>query len=239
MMETSAGPRTTTPILALDAGSARRAIELAESVPSAIFVKVGLQLFTSAGPDVVRALTALGRRVFLDLKLHDIPNTVAHAVRAAAALDVEMLTLHASGGRAMLDAARTAASNGHPGPRLMAVTLLTSLSAADAADAFGRESLDTADEAARLAAIAADAGLDGVVASVHEIGAIRHGITGDLLVLTPGIRLAGDDAGDQNRVATPRQAARGGADFIVVGRSVTAAPDPAAAFETVLRELAP
>lgn len=223
----------TTPvaIVALDVAGAREALALADALPRAEFVKVGLQLFTAAGPDVVRELRARGRRVFLDLKLHDIPNTVARAVESAAVLGVDLLTIHASGGRAMLRAAAEA-----EGPSLLAVTVLTSLSDADLADAWGRPGADAAAEAARLAATAADCGLHGVVASVHEIAAIRRAAP-TVRVLTPGIRLEGDDAGDQTRVATPSRAAQLGADYLVLGRTVTAAPDPAAALDRALAQL--
>lgn len=225
------------PILALDVAGAREAIALAERVPRAGFVKVGLQLFVAAGPDVVRTLRGTGRRVFLDLKLHDIPNTVARAVESAATLGVEMLTLHAAGGGAMLRAARAAAGEPGEGPALMAVTVLTSLAAPELGEAWGRDAVRMEDEVARLAAISRDAGMDGVVASVHELAPIRARVGSSLRVLTPGIRLSGDAAGDQARVATPAEAARLGVDYLVIGRSVTAAPDPAAAFDRVIEEI--
>lgn len=232
--------RRPTPIVALDVGSAREALALAESLPDADFVKVGLQLYVAAGPAVVRELRALGRRVFLDLKLHDIPNTVAGAVASAAELDVQLLTLHAVGGHAMLAAARAAAgAQGAGGPELLAVTVLTSLSAHELGAAWGRAEVDTRAEARRLASLAADAGMDGVVASVHEVEEIRAGAGASLRVLTPGIRLAGGDRGDQTRIATPGEAAARGADYIVLGRAVTAAADPPAAFARVLEEIRP
>ena len=226
------------PILALDVPGIERAFALAERVPEAEWVKVGLQLFTAAGPSVVGELRGMGRRVFLDLKLHDIPNTVARAVESAAALGAELLTVHAVGGREMLRAAREAAGGkGQGGPRLFAVTLLTSLSAGEVAEGWGRPAVVVRDEVARLARLAADAGMDGVVASVHEITPIRSAVGPRLQLLTPGIRLPGDVVGDQARVATPAEAARSGADFLVVGRSVTAADVPAAAWKTVLRQM--
>ncbi|HEX6037123.1 orotidine-5'-phosphate decarboxylase, partial [Longimicrobium sp.] len=203
--------------------------------PGADFVKVGLQLFTAEGPDVVRAMHDRGCRVFLDLKLHDIPNTVAHAVKSAAGLGVELLTLHASGGAAMLRAAADA--RGGDGPKLLAVTVLTSLSAAEVAQAWGRDAVTADDEVARLARLAQGAGMDGVVASVAELPVIRGATRAGFRVLTPGIRLAGDAAGDQSRVATPAEAARLGADYVILGRSVTAAADPAAALERAVAEL--
>jgi len=201
-------------------------------VPGAEWVKVGLQLFAAEGPQFVRGLRRAGHQVFLDLKFHDIPNTVARAVESAAALDVALLTLHASGGRAMLQAARRAVPR-PGGPRLLAVTLLTSLSEPEAAEAWGRPSLDAGAEARRLAGLAHDCGLDGVVASVHEAASIRGGRGADLLILAPGIRLAGDAAGDQARIASPEDAARAGVDFVVIGRAVTAADAPEEAWKRV------
>jgi len=224
------------PIIALDVPARAGAESLLDRLgPGADFVKVGLQLFTAEGPDVVRVMHDRGCRVFLDLKLHDIPNTVAHAVRSAAGLGVELLTVHASGGPAMLRAARDAA--GTDGPGLLGVTVLTSLSAAELAQAWGRDTLSAGAEVARLAGLARDAGLLGVVASVAEVPVIRAAAGGGVRVLTPGIRLAGDAAGDQSRVATPAEAARLGADYVVLGRSVTAAADPAAALRRAIHEL--
>ena len=224
------------PVIALDVPTRADAESLLDRLgPEADFVKVGLQLFTAEGPDVVRAMHGRGLRVFLDLKLHDIPNTVAHAVRSAARLGVELLTVHASGGRAMLRAAVDA--RGSDGPKLLGVTLLTSLSAAEVAEAWGRDAVSSEDEVARLARQAEGEGLDGVVASVAELPVIRAATSPAFRVLTPGIRLAGDDAGDQSRVATPGEAARMGADYVVLGRSVTAAADPAAALRRAVREL--
>ncbi|HEY7766831.1 orotidine-5'-phosphate decarboxylase [Longimicrobium sp.] len=225
-----------TPIIALDVPSRREAEALLDQLgPAADFVKVGLQLFTAEGPDVVRAMTDRGCRVFLDLKLHDIPNTVAHAVESAALLGVDLLTLHASGGATMMRAARSAA--GESGPKLLAVTVLTSLSDAEVAEAWGRDSLSVAAEVGRLARLAEGAGMDGVVASVRELPTVRAVTGAGFLTLTPGIRLAGDDVGDQTRVATPAEAARLGADYVVLGRSVTTAADPAGALARAVREL--
>jgi orotidine-5'-phosphate decarboxylase len=231
--------RTPTAIVALDVPDTAHAVALLDRIgPAATFVKVGLQLFVAEGPAVVRAVRERGARVFLDLKLHDIPNTVARAVESAARLDVDLLTLHASGGARMLRAAREAAgAQGVGGPRLLAVTVLTSLSGGELGQAWGRGPVDARTEAARLASIAADSGLDGVVASVHEAAAIRQAVGDRLAILAPGIRRAGDAAGDQARVATPGEAAAAGVDYVVIGRTVTAAADPAAAMDEVLREL--
>jgi orotidine-5'-phosphate decarboxylase len=227
------------PIVALDVPTAERAIELVERLPRADFFKVGLQLYTAAGPSIVRELKERGASVFLDLKLHDIPNTVAGAVGSAAALGVDLLTLHASGGTAMLSAAVQAAAGAPHRPRLFGVTILTSLSGAELARAWGRDVADPAAEAARLASVAERIGLDGVVTSVHEVAAIRGRTRTGFALLVPGIRLAGDDPGDQARVATPEQAARLAIDYVVLGRTVTAAADPALAYDRVLDALAP
>jgi orotidine-5'-phosphate decarboxylase len=207
------------PIVALDVPTRLQALDLLRRLgPRAEWVKVGLQLFCSEGPELVRALHGEGRRVFLDLKFHDIPNTVARAVESAAELGVEMLTLHASGGAAMLRAAREA--RGSAGPKLFAVTVLTSLDAKP-------------EEVLRFAGTAADAGMDGVVASVHEADQIRRSIGSGLAILSPGIRLAGGTAHDQARIATAAEAARAGVDFVVLGRAMTASDDPAACLEEV------
>jgi orotidine-5'-phosphate decarboxylase len=207
-------------------------------VPRADFLKIGLQLFTTAGPDFVRRVKGEGYLVFLDLKFHDIPNTVAGAVASAAELGVDLLTVHASGGAAMLRAAVDAAGRSSERTRIFAVTVLTSLDARELAQGWGRDGCDTGEEAARLAELAAGCGVDGVVTSVGEVAAIRARTRADLPVLTPGIRLPGDDPGDQARVATPGDAARAGVDYLVIGRSVTAAVDPAGAYDRVLEEIA-
>ena len=223
------------PIVALDVPDTASACALLDRLGSAAsFVKVGLQLFTAEGPAVVRELRGRNLRVFLDLKLHDIPNTVAHAVKSAAALDVELLTVHASGGASMLRAAAEAASG--TALTLLGVTVLTSLDERELGEAWGRERVEMEDEVERLARLAAACGIPGVVASVREIAAVRRADP-KLRVLTPGIRLAGDAAGDQSRTATPAEAARLGADYVVLGRSVTAADDPAAALSLAVEEL--
>jgi orotidine-5'-phosphate decarboxylase len=225
--------RAAVPILALDVPTAADADALLRRVPDAEWVKVGLQLFTAEGPPVVRALVAASRRVFLDLKLHDIPNTVAGAVGSAAGLGAELLTVHASGGRAMLSAASAAAERSGA-LRLLAVTVLTSLQEREVAEAWGRGEVSAGAEAVRLAALARDCGIDGVVCSVHEAAAIRRRIGGEALVLTPGIRLPDAGTDDQARTASPRDAVAAGADFLVIGRTVSGAADPAAAWASVV-----
>jgi orotidine-5'-phosphate decarboxylase len=223
------------PIIALDVPDAASALALLDRLgPSADFVKVGLQLFTAEGPAIVRELRGRKLRVFLDLKLHDIPNTVAHAVKSAAALEVELLTVHASGGACMLRAAAEAAAG--TALTLLGVTVLTSLDERELAEAWGRDDLRMEDEVERLARLAERCGIHGVVASVRELPAVRRAAPG-LRVLTPGIRLAGDAPGDQSRTATPTEAARLGADYVILGRSVTAAADPRAALTLAVDEL--
>lgn len=193
--------------------------------------KVGLELFTRVGPEVVHRLKERGHGVFLDLKLLDIPNTVAGAVRAACALDVDLLTVHATGGEAMLAAATEAAAGGRT--RLLAVTVLTSFSAGDLATVLGRGVDDVGAEVERLARLARGAGIDGIVSSVHEVPRLRAALGSEALLVTPGIRLAGGSTHDQARVATPEAAVRAGADHLVVGRAITEAADRRAALSAV------
>ena len=222
------------PIVALDVPSADAALALAARLDPAGFYKVGLELFTAAGPSVVDALRARGARIFLDLKLHDIPNTVAGAARSAARLGVDLLTVHGAGGEAML---RAAVDGAGEECRVLAVTVLTSMDGAALAEATGRPGVTVADEVLRLGAAAAAAGAHGVVCSGHEAAAVRDRWDGALATLVPGVRLAGDAAGDQRRVVTPAEAARAGARYVILGRTVTAAADPAAALARARREL--
>lgn len=220
-------------IVALDVPSASAARKLVASLGDSVSTyKVGKQLFTAEGPQVVRDLIASGHQVFLDLKFHDIPNTVAGAVASATALGVSMLTVHASGGSKMLAAAVEAAANG---PMVLAVTVLTSLGDADMAEigVSGRAS----DQVLRLAALARNSGCPGLVASPREAAAIRQELGAGFAIVTPGIRPAGSSTGDQTRVSTPASAIGAGATHLVVGRPITAAPDPAAAARAVIAEI--
>jgi len=230
------------PIVALDVGSADEALALARRLgESCRFYKVGSELFTAAGPSVVRALLDLGADVFLDLKFHDIPNTVAGAVRSAAALGARLVTVHASGGEAMLRAAQDAAASAAPSGSacdLLAVTVLTSFDGAALASAWGREAVEVEREVVRLAGAAAEAGLHGVVCSGAEATAVRAAYGDRLALLVPGIRLAGGSSHDQRRVMTPAAAQSAGARYLILGRAVTAAADPRRAMATVLAELA-
>ncbi len=226
-------------IVALDVSSATEAVRMAENLRGhAGLFKVGLQLFTAEGPAVVRHLAALGEKAFLDLKYHDIPNTVRGAAREAARMGVSMLNVHASGGRKMMEAALEGAREGSSDggrPLLLAVTVLTSLGNDELAEIGVNLSAEAA--VVRLAGLAQRAGLDGVVASAQEIAAIRRACGPDFVVVTPGIRPATAAADDQTRIATPEQAIRAGADYLVVGRPVTAAGDPAAAADAIVREI--
>src|SRR5574337_1330885 len=224
-------------IVALDVGDLASAARLVEQLyPAVTLFKVGLQLFTAEGPRAVEAVQQRGGRVFLDLKLPDIPNTVAGAVREAARLGVEMCTLHASGGRSMLQAAAQAVADSGSPMRLLAVTVLTSLDAQGLEEVVG-STLDVAAQVVRLASLAREAGLDGVVASPHEIGALRAALGPSMCLVIPGIRPAWAAADDQRRVMTPGAAAVAGADYLVIGRPITAAADPLKATGMILDEL--
>ena len=227
---------TTTPIIALDVPTASDALELVDHLGDRCrFYKVGNELFTCAGPAIVAELRGRGCDVFLDLKFHDIPNTVAGAVRNAASLGAQLVTVHASGGRSMIEAAVNAA-----GSRcgVMAVTVLTSFTRGDVATAWGREdSVDVGAEVLRLTGIAAAAGVHGVVCSGHEASSVRDRFGDELAVLVPGVRAAAAATHDQARVVTPNEAAAAGARYVVVGRMVTAAADRRRAMDDVLADL--
>jgi orotidine-5'-phosphate decarboxylase len=226
-----------TPIVALDVPDARAADRLVDDLGGlCAYYKVGSELFTAAGPAVVESIRARGASVFLDLKFHDIPNTVRGAVRAAASLGVRLLTVHLVGGRSMLEAAAAAARDSGD-CEVLGVTVLTSLDVTEAGRVWGRAVADMRAEVMRLAQLAADAGLHGVVCSGTEAGAVRDRFGDRLATLVPGIRLQGGDPQDQSRVVTPRAAAESGARYIVLGRAVTAAPSPRAAMEAVLADL--
>lgn len=223
------GPRV---IVALDFPDAGAALALAGRLdPGACRLKVGKELFTRAGPGLVEKLQRSGFSVFLDLKFHDIPSTVASACTAAAELGVWMVNVHALGGRAMMEAARAALSGRRTPPRLVAVTLLTSIGAAD----MGEIGLpgEPQDAVARLARLAHACGLDGVVCSAREARELRRQCGPQFLLVTPGIRPAGAATDDQQRVATPREALADGVDYLVIGRPITRARDPAAALHEI------
>jgi orotidine-5'-phosphate decarboxylase len=221
-------------IVALDVPDADAAREAARRLRGEVgMMKVGGQLFTAAGPAIVRELIADGHRVFLDLKFHDIPNTVAGGVASAAALGVSLLTIHAAGGPAMIAAAAKAARGTET--RILAITVLTSLDAATL-EAIGMTGGVDA-TVVRLARVAAEAGADGVVASPQEARALRAARGPGFLIVTPGIRPAGADLGDQSRAATPGTALAAGADYLVIGRPILAASDPVAAARAIVAEM--
>lgn len=223
-------------IVALDFPGAAAAMEFARQLdPMRCRVKVGKELFTAAGPGLVEALQRQGFNVFLDLKFHDIPNTVVGACRAATALGVWMLNVHALGGRTMMRAARDALEGAARRPLLTAVTILTSLSASDLPEVG--LSGTTEENVLRLATLARNAGLDGVVCSAQEASALRSALGDDVLLVTPGIRMADEATGDQSRVVTPRAAIASGANYLVVGRPVTRAPDPNDALTRILQDI--
>lgn len=224
-----------TPIVALDVPTSAAALSLVDTLGDLCrFYKVGSELFSAEGPAIVRAVRQRGLEVFLDLKFHDIPNTVRGAVGAAAAMGVRLVTVHAVGGRAMMDVAVEAAG-GSCG--VLAVTVLTSLDAHALGAAWGRPVDGVEPEVLRLAGMARSAGVHGVVCSGLEAGAIRRTYGADLALLIPGVRLAGGAAHDQSRTVTPRQAAQAGATYIVLGRAVTAAKSPRNAMSEVLSDL--
>jgi orotidine-5'-phosphate decarboxylase len=229
-------------IVALDVESLAEAERLLDRLQGlATRFKIGSQLFTAAGPPAVELVQKRGAEVFLDLKFHDIPNTVAGAAREAARMGVLMFNVHASGGRAMMkaaaeSAATTARESGGRRPIVLAVTVLTSLDRG----ALSRElsvAASVEGHVLHLARMAAESGLDGCVASPNEIAALRTDRGADWVIVTPGVRPAGSDSGDQSRIATPRAAVQAGARYLVVGRPITAASDPARAAEAVLAEM--
>lgn len=228
------GPRV---IVALDFSDGQKALQFVEQLPSeSCRLKVGKELFTRAGPDLVRQLVGLGHDVFLDLKFHDIPNTVARACEAAAKLGVWMLNVHASGGRKMMEAASTALQEFEGRrPLLIGVTVLTSMSAEDLAEVGVSD--EPAKQVERLASLAKVSGLDGVVCSPREAGQLRASLGEGFVLVTPGVRPAGVSADDQTRIMTPADAIRSGSEYLVIGRPVTQADDPVEALKTINSEI--
>lgn len=223
-------------ILVLDAQSPRDVAPTLRQLQGTVrTVKVGLEMFTACGPDCVREIAGLGFDVFLDLKLHDIPNTVAKAVESVAKLPIKMLTLHTGGGREMMQWAVKAQQQHAPQVLLLGVTVLTSMSAAGLAELGVADSPEQ--QVVRLGRLAVDSGLRGLVCSPLEIAPLRAVLPREVALVTPGIRPRDAKADDQTRVMTPGEAARAGASFIVVGRPIFKAPDPVAAARSILSEL--
>jgi orotidine-5'-phosphate decarboxylase len=219
-------------IVALDVPTSAAALALVRKLsPHAGLFKIGLQLYIAAGPDIVRAVRALGGRVFLDLKLHDIPNTVGRAVESAGSLGVEMLTIHLSGGRAMAEAAVRAAA---PEMLLLGVTVLTSADEMTLRETGVDSPME--EQVLRLAKLGTESGIRGLVASAHELAQLRLAHGSKIKIATPGIRPRSAAADDQKRAMTPAEALLAGADFLVIGRPITAAQNPRAAFEQLVAD---
>jgi orotidine-5'-phosphate decarboxylase len=224
-------------IVALDVPDAAGAANLVDQLENTCqWFKVGMELFVAAGPAVLRPLVARGHSVFLDLKFHDIPNTVTGAVRSAAALGVRMITVHAGGGPAMLAAARAALEGVENPPELLAVTMLTSMDQAQMSSTGLERS--PAEQVELLARMGLEAGIRGFVCSPQEVQSLRSLTGPEGVLVVPGIRPAGAETGDQKRIATPGEALLGGASYLVVGRPITQAPDPAEAAAAILKEMA-
>jgi orotidine-5'-phosphate decarboxylase len=234
MSGTNAGPRV---IVALDYASGDEALGFAQRLdPQRCRVKVGKELFTAAGPELVRRLAGRGFEVFLDLKYHDIPNTVASACKAAAGLGAWMINVHAGGGRTMMQAAREALAGLAKPPKLIAVTVLTSMAAEDLREVGHDEAPEVLVE--RLAQLAASSGMDGVVCSAQEAARLRKSCGPAFCLVTPGIRLAGSAGDDQKRIVTPQAAIAAGADYLVIGRPITRASDPLAVLDRINADIA-
>jgi len=225
-------------IVALDVQTRDEAVAKVKAIGSDVgFYKIGLELFTAEGPDVVKAVKDLGKRVFLDLKLHDIPRTVERAVKSGGKLGVDLMTIHSVGGKAMIKAAADAAAEfGADGPKILAVTVLTSLDQSDLVD-VGIVGRTPAEQVQAMAAFATANGAHGLVCSPKEVGSLSKALKRGTLFITPGVRPAGSAVGDQKRVATPADAVRDGATHLVVGRPILAAEDPVAAARTILAEM--
>ena len=225
------------PIVALDYSSADDALALVDRLGDQCpMYKVGNELFTTAGPSIMKELRRRGRSVFLDLKFHDIPNTVAGGVKAGRAMGARLMTVHASGGSAMLRAAVEAAGD-QDEVGILGVTVLTSLTGPEVGEAWGRAGVEPMDEVLRLAGLVASAGAHGIVCSGLEAGAVRARFGQRLNLLVPGVRPAGEATHDQARVVTPGEAVRAGARYIIIGRAVTKAADPTAAMDRINQEI--
>ncbi len=225
-------------IVALDVQTRAEAVAKVQQIGDAInFYKIGMELFTAEGPDVVKAVKDLGKKIFLDLKFHDIPRTVERAIRSGGKLGVDLMTIHSVGGKAMIQAARQAADEfGAAGPNILAVTVLTSLDQTDLQD-VGIVGRTPAEQVQAMAKFATENGAHGLVCSPKEVGLLSKALPAGTLFITPGVRPAGSAVGDQKRVATPADAVRDGATHLVVGRPILAADNPAAAAQAILDEI--
>ena len=225
-------------IVALDVNNRAEAVEKVKAIGEAVdFYKIGLELYTAEGPDVVKAVKDLGKRIFLDLKFHDIPRTVERAVKSGARLGVDLMTIHSVGGKAMIRAAVEAAAEfGSVAPKILAVTVLTSLDKTDLED-VGIVGRTPAEQVAAMARFAVENGAQGLVCSPKEVGELSRSLAKGTLFITPGVRPAGSAVGDQKRVATPFEAVRDGATHLVVGRPILAAEDPVAAAKAIRAEI--
>lgn len=226
-------------IVALDVNTREEAVEKVKAIGESVdFYKIGLELFTAEGPDVVKAVKDLGKRVFLDLKFHDIPRTVERAVKSGGKLGVDLMTIHSVGGKAMIQAAAQAAAEfGAAAPKILAVTVLTSLDQSDLED-VGIKGRTPAEQVEAMARFAIDNGANGLVCSPKEVGNLSKILKAGTLFITPGVRPAGAAVGDQKRVATPADAVRDGSTHLVVGRPILAAEDPVAAAKAIRAEMA-
>ena len=225
-------------IVALDVQTREEAVEKVKAIGEPVgFYKIGLELFTAEGPDVVKAVKDLGKKVFLDLKFHDIPRTVERAIRSGGKLGVDLMTIHSVGAKAMIQSARMAADEFGPnGPKILAVTVLTSLDQTDLAD-VGIVGRTPAEQVMAMAKFATENGAHGLVCSPKEVGALSRALKAGTRFITPGVRPAGAAVGDQKRVATPADAVRDGATHLVVGRPILAAEDPVAAARQILAQM--
>jgi len=229
-------------IVPLDVSNQQQAIALVESLPDVKFWKVGLELFVSTGSEILTRLKSQNKRIFLDLKFHDIPNTMAGATRAAASYEVDLITVHATAGRNALKAASLAAQEGSeaagcPPAKLIAITLLTSLTSRELAFDL-KIPLELPEYALSMALLAQETGLSGAVCSPQEVAQLRQTCGDDFLLVCPGVRPKWAEAGDQKRPLTPADAIKAGADYLVIGRPITAASDPVAAWERICEEIA-
>ncbi len=228
-------------IVALDVPTQEQAIALVDQIPQVTFWKVGLELFVSTGPAILAELKSRQKKIFLDLKFHDIPNTVAGACRAAAHYGVDLMTVHATAGKDALKAAQAATeagatASGNPVPNLLAITLLTSLDGRSLAFDL-KIPLELPEYALHMALLAQESGIPGAVCSPQEVAQLRHTCGKDFLLVCPGVRPTGSATGDQCRTLTPRAALSAGANYLVIGRPITAATDPAAAFDRICHEI--